>query len=905
MHYDQLFPRSCPVQTEDRFPKFQRLPPEIRNMIWEFALPEARVYEVLDAPNAKQKTPAREGLMFANVHPEPPPALAAVCRESRSFVLHHYKPLTLGKTTKFVDMSRDILLLEPYLLVKRLHRTLHFMSQLPLVRDHATQLALGTSYGIYPGIFHPVLGRKVSKNNMSKLLASLAKFPRLRTLVFVVHQEFQFEFDFRFPGTLTPMPNYTPAGYPSPPSSSGSGGVHQAYRFKFDIESNINSPSSARRPHTNELLYYPLSARGEWDEFDEYECYVKGTSGGGGMFGRASGAGGKHADGHGNGGDNGNGRWFCAATAAAAGGEDAGGDAGEEEDGEWCDPWPTNDDWKRFRRSILLAGKMRVAYGDDDGNGNGSGSGSGSLVADLAKDVTEHTPLLANDASTASNSGHTRTVQGDNGDNDGDDIDDKPLPVWQIAALCYARWVEPVAFFSIFPYINEMVQKNGQLADTDAGFYSGLIESLFSLTQMFVMIMWGRAADRFGRKPVLLFSLVGVSFATALFGLARTIPQMMLFRCFAGVFAGSIVTIRTMISEHSTSKTQARAFSWFAFTGNLGILFGPLIGGALANPARQYSGLFGNVAFFRDYPYALPSLVVGAMGLSAVAVTAICVEETLVRKPSGGGGEESAAGPKPDDYDSTWNLLKVPGVPVVLYTYGHIMLLAYSYTAIVSVFWYTKVYLGGFGFTALQISLMMGLTGLAQSVWILLVFPPLHHRIGTNGVLKACAAAYPFFFVFCPLFNLLLRIGTPAAVSAFWIVAPTLLALGCGVSMSFTAIQLALNDVSPSPATLGTLNALALAIVSGVRSFSPALFAGLFAVGARTQLLWGYAIWVLMVAIALGFTAVSRYMPDYDEMKRAREREAWEPSGTADGELAPGARSVLMLGATAGGSTAQ
>ncbi|KAH6854179.1 hypothetical protein B0I37DRAFT_303835, partial [Chaetomium sp. MPI-CAGE-AT-0009] len=322
-------------------------PPEIRNMIWEFALPEPRVYEVLDAPNARQKTPAQEGLMFANMHPEPPPALAAVCRESRYFVLHHYKPLTLGKTTKFVDMSRDILLLEPYLLVKRLHRTLHFMSQIPLVRENATRLALGTSYGIYPGIFHPVLGRKVSKNNMGKLLASLARFPRLRTLIFVVHQEFQFEFDFRFPGTLTPMllppvttstyaglgltyktaPETSPPRPPPPPQnpqqqrqnhhhqqphatlqpiptpSTTSAPrppqqqVHQAYRFKFDIEANINSPP--RRPHSNEFLYYPLpDARAqERDEFDEYECYVNGARG-----------------------------------------------------GEWCDPWPTNDDWRRFRR---------------------------------------------------------------------------------------------------------------------------------------------------------------------------------------------------------------------------------------------------------------------------------------------------------------------------------------------------------------------------------------------------------------------------------------------------------------------------------------------------------------------------------------------------------------------------
>lgn len=37
-------------------------------------------------------------------------------------------------------------------------------------------------------------------------------------------------------------------------------------------------------------------------------------------------------------------------------------------------------------------------------------------------------------------------------------------------------------------------------------------------------------------------------------------------------------TIRSMLSENSTPKTQARAFSWFAFTSNCGIFLGPLIG---------------------------------------------------------------------------------------------------------------------------------------------------------------------------------------------------------------------------------------------------------------------------------------------------------------------------------------
>ncbi|RYO95062.1 hypothetical protein DL762_000255 [Monosporascus cannonballus] len=426
--------------------------------------------------------------------------------------------------------------------------------------------------------------------------------------------------------------------------------------------------------------------------------------------------------------------------------------------------------------------------------------------------------------------------------------EDKPLPKRQIFLLCYARLVEPIAFFSIFPYINQMVQENGQLPDTDVGFYSGLIESLFSLTQMIVMMFWGRAADRVGRRPVLVFSLVGVSIATSLFGLAR---------------------------EHSTPKTQARSFSWFAFAGSLGISVGPLIGGSLADPAGQYPWAFGGVRFFEEYPYALSSIVVGCVGLTAVVTSALFVEETLPeelkRKRAGRGtgcddeaGDDTSTKPKPH---STWELLKTSGVAIVLYNYGHVMLLAFAYTAVVPMFWFTPPELGGLGFSPPQISLFMGLTGLSQAIWLLVVFPPLQHRLGTNGVMRACGVAYPFFMAVMPLVNSLLRQGTPAAQTTFWVLVPVCLILGPGVSMAFTAAQLALNDVSPSPESLSTLNALALTGTSALRSFSPALFTSLFAIGARSQFLWGYLIWVILTVLALGFTISARYLPAASEKK--------------------------------------
>lgn len=186
------------------------------------------------------------------------------------------------------------------------------------------------------------------------------------------------------------------------------------------------------------------------------------------------------------------------------------------------------------------------------------------------------------------------------------------------------------------------------------------------------MVGWGQASDRFGRKPVLVFSLACVAVSHAMFGFATKIWQMVVFRCLSGVFAGTVVTLRAMFTEISTPKTQARAFSFFAFASNIGIFLGPLLGGGLANPVKNYPKVFGHVELFKRYPYALPTLVCGSFAASASLISALFVKETLQSKKDGGNG------PKPM---STWEILKSPGVLRVLGIYSLIMMNALGYTA--------------------------------------------------------------------------------------------------------------------------------------------------------------------------------------------------------------------------------
>ncbi|KAF3041596.1 hypothetical protein E8E12_009393 [Didymella heteroderae] len=415
--------------------------------------------------------------------------------------------------------------------------------------------------------------------------------------------------------------------------------------------------------------------------------------------------------------------------------------------------------------------------------------------------------------------------------------EDVPLPKAQIFLLCYTRVIEPIAFFSIFPYVNSMIENVGGIQKEDVGFYAGLIESLFSFTQMCVMIFWGKASDRYGRKPVLVLSLLGIAVATTLFGMSQSIAQMIVARCFAGVFAGTVVTLRAMFSENSTKHTQAKAFSYFAFAGNLGIFLGPLLGAAFERPAEKY-----------------PGLVVSALTLTSALTTVLFVKETLhIHKDN----QNTNKAPM-----TMWQLVNAPGVARVILIFEYVGILAFTFTAVNPVNLYTPVYLGGIGFSPELIGAVIGFSGLSQAAWLLLVFPALHKRIGTGQVLRLTAWAWPVFFAVNPLFNLLLRHGQKIA---FWVIAPPTLALGSGVAMAFTAVQLAINDIAPSHETFGTLNAITLAFSSGTRAVAPAGATSVYAIGVKYHILGGQLFWVLNIILAFGLVGLCKILPEKAE----------------------------------------
>jgi MFS family permease len=116
----------------------------------------------------------------------------------------------------------------------------------------------------------------------------------------------------------------------------------------------------------------------------------------------------------------------------------------------------------------------------------------------------------------------------------------EPFPYQQIVPLCFARLPEAWTFWTVFPFVPALLKRSG-IPETDLGYFAGLIEGIFSATQVVTMLLLGTISERWGRKSVLCFCLLGLSICSTCFGFATSVWQMVLFRSGSGIFSACTV----------------------------------------------------------------------------------------------------------------------------------------------------------------------------------------------------------------------------------------------------------------------------------------------------------------------------------------------------------------------------
>jgi DHA1 family tetracycline resistance protein-like MFS transporter len=116
----------------------------------------------------------------------------------------------------------------------------------------------------------------------------------------------------------------------------------------------------------------------------------------------------------------------------------------------------------------------------------------------------------------------------------------------------------------------------------------GWLSACYPLAQFFAAPILGQLSDRYGRKIILTASIIGTSFAYVLFAIGvatKNIPLMFASRIVDGLTGGNISVAQAVISDISTPKNRARNFGLVGAAFGLGFIFGPYIGGKLADPS--------------------------------------------------------------------------------------------------------------------------------------------------------------------------------------------------------------------------------------------------------------------------------------------------------------------------------
>ncbi|KAF8878517.1 major facilitator superfamily domain-containing protein [Infundibulicybe gibba] len=393
-----------------------------------------------------------------------------------------------------------------------------------------------------------------------------------------------------------------------------------------------------------------------------------------------------------------------------------------------------------------------------------------------------------------------------------------PLPKVQIGIVLLLQLCEPVVGRSISPYINELV---GGLDITGGderkvGYYAGLIQSLFFITEAIMVMQWSRLSDRVGRKPVLLFGLVGISLSTLLFGLSRTFWTLVISRCLCGLLNGNIGIMKSAMGELTDRTNRAQVVSFVSMIWSTGATIGPLIGGSFSRPHDRFPAVFTG-QFWIDYPYFLPCAVVVSFVGFAFIVTFLFLNETapVRRKCATPSHLQSNEGPV------AFRKLLVYPVLISVSNYMAVAFLNVMLGALMPLFFATSIEIGGLGFEPPTIGYIIGTYGLANGIFQMLFFARIVRRFGTRSIFIGSMMGFiPIYLLFPVTSAVAQRFGVGIIV---WLIIALMISLMSFMDLANGCIYLYVMASSPNEHSLGATNGLAQTSVSLARAFGPAI----------------------------------------------------------------------------------
>ena len=134
----------------------------------------------------------------------------------------------------------------------------------------------------------------------------------------------------------------------------------------------------------------------------------------------------------------------------------------------------------------------------------------------------------------------------------------------------------------IIPVMPKLISELKGIPVNEASSYGAWLLSAYAITQFIFAPVIGNLSDKYGRRPVLLISLLGFGIDYLFLALAPTYAWLFIGRIIAGITGASFTTGAAYIADVSTPETRAKNFGMIGAAFGLGFVIGPALGGLLA-----------------------------------------------------------------------------------------------------------------------------------------------------------------------------------------------------------------------------------------------------------------------------------------------------------------------------------
>ncbi|MFC4651772.1 MFS transporter [Lactococcus nasutitermitis] len=204
--------------------------------------------------------------------------------------------------------------------------------------------------------------------------------------------------------------------------------------------------------------------------------------------------------------------------------------------------------------------------------------------------------------------------------------------------LWFGVFMAGVGFSAFMPFLPLYIEQLGHFNTSTLNTFSSITFAVTFVMTAIISPVWGKLADKYGRRPMLLRASLGMAIVIAAMAFVTNVWELIALRAIQGLFGGFISNATALIATQTPKNKAGKALGIIVTGTTSGQLIGPLIGGIIAS-AFSYRGTF---------------LITGALLFLVFILTFIAVTET--HKPSAS-SKISTEDPHPFKHLANKNLL--------------------------------------------------------------------------------------------------------------------------------------------------------------------------------------------------------------------------------------------------------